>query len=176
MQDQTVGKENYKADVWTRWLFVVYLLILFWIILLKLGVQFTYLEKRSLNLVPFITLYLSKWEVLMNVVIFIPLGTYAAILGKKWTIGIHIFSFFVLSFFLESIQYIFRIGTFDVTDLITNTMGAWMGYLLFQILTEVLKDSVKTQLIMNWIGSFGTLLMIILLTFLKLNMLPIRYQ
>lgn len=170
------SQKNQRQEQWTKVLLIIYLLVMFWIILLKLGVQFSYLEKRSVNLVPFVTLYLSKLEVLMNVVIFIPLGTYAATLGKEWAFGIHIFCFFLLSFFLESIQYIFRIGTFDVTDLITNTVGAWMGYLFFQILQQILKDSAKTQQIVNWIGSIGTFIMIVILILLKLNLLPIRYQ
>ncbi|SIN66407.1 VanZ family protein [Algoriphagus halophilus] len=165
-----------KANQWTKALLAIYLLVLVWIILLKLGVQFSYMEKRSVNLIPFITLYLSKMEVLLNVVIFIPLGTYTATLMKSWSFSKQLFSFFLLSLLFESLQIILKIGTFDVTDLITNTMGGWIGYLLYQIFHQVLKDTVKTQQIVNRIASIGTFLMITLLILLKLNMLPIRYQ
>lgn len=55
-------------------------------------------------------------------------------------------------------------------------MGGWIGYLLYQIILQILKDTGKTQQIVNWIASIGTFLMITLLILLKLNMLPIRYQ
>ncbi|MBN3520197.1 VanZ family protein [Algoriphagus lutimaris] len=134
------NKKGRQANQWTKVLLAIYLLVLVWIILFKLGEGFSYMEKRSLNLIPFITLYLSKMEVLLNVVIFIPLGTYTATLMKSWSFSKQLFSIFLLSLLFESLQIILKIGTFDVTDLITNTIGGWIGYLLYQLILQVLKD------------------------------------
>ena len=38
---------------------------------------------------------------------------------------------FILSLFVECIQLIFRVGSFDVDDLILNTTGGVFGYFVF---------------------------------------------
>ncbi len=37
---------------------------------------------------------------------------------------------FLISFIIESTQYILRVGSFDVDDLLLNTVGVMLGYLL----------------------------------------------
>ncbi|MGN6351827.1 MAG: VanZ family protein, partial [Parafilimonas sp.] len=63
----------------TKTLFIIYLIALCWILLFKLGVQFSYMNNRSVNLIPFRNLLTSNGKVdigetVMNVIIFIPLG------------------------------------------------------------------------------------------------------
>lgn len=40
---------------------------------------------------------------------------------------------FGLSLLVESIQLVFKVGCFDVDDLILNTLGAAIGYMLFAV-------------------------------------------
>lgn len=178
MDSQSIPSEqkHSHAKQWTIVLLIIYLVSLFWIILFKLGVQFSYMEKRSVNLIPFVTLYYNKLEVLLNVLIFIPLGTYTATLLKNWKFAKQVFSFFMLSLLFESLQIILRIGTFDVTDLITNTVGGMFGIWLFQVIQKLLRDPKKAHLLINVFASLGTVLMVTFLVLLKLQMLPIRYQ
>ena len=71
--------DHKAANKLTNVLFIIYSIALFWILLFKLGVRFSYMENRQVNLIPFSeALYLNGkmdfGEMIMNVVIFVPLG------------------------------------------------------------------------------------------------------
>lgn len=69
-----------------------------------------------------------------NIVGFIPFGMILPIIAKKCR-KFYIVTFlgFDLSLMIESIQLIFKVGSFDVDDIILNTLGGFVGYLLFLI-------------------------------------------
>ncbi|UZR95491.1 VanZ family protein [Chondrinema litorale] len=74
-------------------------------------------------------------QVFGNVVLFIPWGlllplTIKKLSAKFWVI----FSGFFLSFLFEFIQFTFKLGIFDIDDIILNTLGVWIGWLLLDIL------------------------------------------
>jgi glycopeptide antibiotics resistance protein len=169
-------KRELYANKLTMALLLIYLIILAWIILLKFGVEFPYMEERKINLVPFANGYYDKLETIFNVIIFIPLGIYTSILFRKSAFQLHLFVFFLISLMLEGLQYAIKLGTFDVTDLLTNTSGGIMGYLLVLVLGRLNKNPLKTQKQLNLIAGIGTFIIVLLLVLLKLDMLPIRYQ
>ena len=74
-----------------------------WILLFKLGVRFSYMENRSVNLIPFDDPAVLSGENIMNVVVFVPLGIYAGILFKKWAFGKQVLFFFLLSALVEGL-------------------------------------------------------------------------
>jgi glycopeptide antibiotics resistance protein len=175
------GKDQNSSNKLTKALFIIYLIALLWILLFKLGVRFSYMGTRSVNLIPFNEFFLSnikidRAEIILNVVVFVPLGIYAGVLFKKWTWGHKLFFFFLISLMLEGLQFIFRIGAFDITDIITNILGGIIGLLIFEAIEKLFNNSVKSQKFVNTIAAMGTAIMISLLLLLKLNMLPIRYQ
>jgi len=170
------SKINNITNRVTTVLFIIYLIALYWILLLKLGVQFSYIKNRSANLVPFNESPILTGENILNVVIFVPLGIYAGILFKRWIFTKKILFFFSLSLLVEVLQYIFRLGIFDVTDIITNTFGGVIGLILFKAIEKAFNDNLKAQKFINNIAATGTILMILLLVLLKMNMLPVRYQ
>jgi len=167
-------KENNKTNKFTNVLFIIYLIVLFWILLFKLGVRFSYMQNRNVNLIPFGKIDVS--ETILNVVIFVPLGIYAGVLFKRWGFVKKLFFFFLTSLMFEGLQFIFRIGAFDITDIITNISGGIIGLSIFQAIEKLFNNSVKSQKFITIIAAIGTVLMISLLLLLKLNMLPIRYQ
>ena len=174
-------KDNNSANKLTIVLSGIYLIALFWILLFKLGVRFSYMEKRDVNLIPFSELFISNGkidlaEIILNVVIFVPLGIYAGVLFKRWSFGKKLFFFFLLSLVFEMLEFFFKIGAFDITDIITNTIGGIIGLLMFTAIEKLVNNSRKTQKIINIIAATGTVVMIMLLLLLKLNMLPVRYQ
>jgi glycopeptide antibiotics resistance protein len=171
-----MGEPLINSDKLTNSLLVIYLTVLGWIILLKLGVQFSYMEERKINMVPFAHGYYRMMETIMNVAIFIPLGMYAGVLLRSKFFGFKLLFFFLTSLILEGLQYIFKFGTFDVTDLLTNTTGGIVGYLLYLAFSLLFTTRLKAQKSFNLIFGVGTILIIALLVLLKLNMLPIRYQ
>ena len=163
-------------DRLTTALFITYLIVLYWVLILKLGVQFSYMKKRSVNLVPFSEPAIFTAENILNTMIFIPLGLYAGILFRKWTFGKKLLSCLLLSLLVEGLQYIFRLGAFDVTDIVTNTLGGLIGLLLFTGLDKAFNNNAKTQNFINIIAATGTVLIILFFVLLKMNLLPIRYQ
>ncbi|CAN5696389.1 glycopeptide resistance protein VanZ1 [soil metagenome] len=176
----TSSKDTNLQNKVTKGLLIIYLVALFWILLFKFGVQFSYMESRSVNLIPFRELFLNGKidvaETILNVVIFIPLGIYAGALFKRWSLGNKLFFFFLISLMFEVLQFFLSVGAFDVTDIITNTIGGIIGLLMFKAIEKLVNISIKTQKFINIIAATGTVLMIVLLVLLKMNMLPVRYQ
>jgi glycopeptide antibiotics resistance protein len=167
-------KENNKTNKLTNALFIIYLIVLFWILLFKLGVRFSYMGNRNVNLIPFGKIDVS--EIILNVVIFVPLGIYAGVLFKRWSFVKKLFFFFAISLMFEGLQFILRVGAFDITDIITNVLGGIIGSLIFEAIEKLFNNSVRSRKFITIIAAIGTVLMISLLLLLKLNMLPIRYQ
>ena len=157
-------------------LFVIYLIALFWILLFKLGVQFSYMEDRSVSFIPFSDGKIDVGEIILNVVICVPLGIYAGILFKGRTFSTKLFFFVLISSMFELLQFILRVGAFDITDILTNAVGGVIGLMIFKAIERLFKNSVTAQKFINIIATIGTVLMISLLLLLKMNMLPVRYQ
>ncbi len=170
------SKSNNATNRFTTVLFIIYLVAMCWILLFKLGVRFSYMGKRNVNLIPFRESLILNSENILNVVIFVPLGIYAGILFERWTFGKKLLFFFLLSLTVEGLQYILRVGAFDVTDIVTNTLGGIIGFIMFKAIDKAFNNSVKAQKFINLFAATGTILMILLLVLLKMNMLPIRYQ
>ena len=173
--------DNSTTNKVTNVLFIVYLLALFWILLLKLGARFSYMGNRSVNLVPFGEPLIANGktdirEIILNVMIFVPVGIYVGILFKRWTLGGRIFFCFLLSSMFEGLQFILKVGAFDITDIITNMSGGIIGLMILGALERVFNNSIKTQKVVNITAAIGTVLMVALLVLLKLSMLPVKYQ
>jgi glycopeptide antibiotics resistance protein len=168
--------DNITANKLTNLLFVIFLVALLWILVFKLGVRFSYMGDRKVNLIPFNEPLILTGENILNVIIFVPLGIYAGVLFERWIFRNKLLFFFLLSLLVEGLQYTLRVGAFDVTDLFTNTLGGIIGLMIFKGLEKVFKNNSKAQKFINIIGVIGTVLMILLLLLLKLNMLPVRYQ
>jgi glycopeptide antibiotics resistance protein len=160
----------------TTVLFIIYLIAIWWILLFKLGVRFSYMEKRSVNLIPFNEPVILSSENILNVMIFTPLGVYAGILFERWIFGKKLFFALLISLIVEALQFILAVGAFDITDIITNTLGGIIGLLLFNAIEKRFNTRVKAQKFINITAAIGTALMILLLVLLKMNMLPVRYQ
>ena len=160
-------------------LFIIYLVALCWILLFKLGVQFSYMQNRSVNLIPFKSWFFSgkidAAEVVSNIIVFVPLGIYTCMLFT-WSFAKKLFFFFSCSLFIEMLQLIFAVGAFDTTDIVTNTVGGIIGWMLYKAIEKVLNSTVRTYRFINVIAIIATASMLLLLVLLKMNMLPIKYQ
>jgi glycopeptide antibiotics resistance protein len=162
-------------------LLLIYLAVLVWVLILKLGVEFSYMETRSVNFTPFRELIAFGFksdilEILLNVLIFIPMGLYSGALFKNWVLIKHALVFLVISLFIESLQYVLAIGAFDITDLITNTFGGVLGWLLYKMIKKIVSSQVKAQKVINALAGIGTFAVLLILVLLKLDLLPIKYR
>lgn len=70
---------------------------------------------------------------ILNVILFIPFGylvpSVFAIICRWWKVLI---IGFVFSLLIETIQLVTKLGWFDASDLLHNTVGAWIGYGLYK--------------------------------------------
>ncbi len=100
----------------------------------------------SYNVLPFreIRRYLTCWEVLGaravflnlagNIIGFLPFGALLPLLSRSVRRGWKVAALsFEISALIEVSQFIFRAGCFDVDDMILNTLGGFLGYLLFAL-------------------------------------------
>lgn len=151
--------DNKKNRVFTVVLLAVYGMILIWIVLLKASsfADLAYLPcPRSINLIPFhydteVKTHLS--EIILNVLVFVPLGIFLGMLGinvwKAVLIG------FAVSFVLEALQYFLSIGAADITDLITNTIGAAFGACGYLLLCLIFRKPDRLNRVLNVLACIG---------------------
>ena len=165
-------KEYSKINRPTNVLFIIYLIALFWIILFKFNVPFSNLGyMRNVNLIPFsesliINGKLDLGEIIMNVVIFVPLGIYVGAIFKKWAPMKNLLFILSISLVCEVFQFILGIGASDITDVITNTAGGIIGLIIYKGIEKIFKNSVRTQKFINVIASIGTISAILFLSLL----------
>lgn len=73
----------------------------------------------------------SRKEVLNNILLFVPFGSVLASLFKNKQVLVCAAAGFTFSLLIEVSQYVFHLGTFQVDDLVGNTLGAMLGALSF---------------------------------------------
>ena len=106
----------------------------------------------SYNLTPFRTIgmyikYFRSFNIeiwltnlLGNVVVFMPLGILLPIIYRK---ARGFFSILLItmitSFIVECTQLVLRVGSFDIDDIILNTLGGIIGYLTYKLFSNIVK-------------------------------------
>ncbi len=143
-------------------LLALYLLILIWMILFKGSIhtlQVLFLpEFRNINLVP----ALKARETLLNFFAFAPVGVYLGMLlkdkEKKFAWFKPVLFVFLLSLLFEVAQYILALGTSDITDLVSNTLGGTAGITFYRAIDKRMGE--KTDRAFLILGSIGTALLL----------------
>lgn len=135
-------KKFFESKFLSFVLFLVYFIILTWIIVAKMdwslikSINISWLENprvllhpgvtwRTINLEPY--QYFDYTEVLLNILFFVPLGLFIHLFRGKSSIILTVILAFLLSIAYEATQYIFVIGFPDITDIIDNTLGGFIG-------------------------------------------------
>lgn len=79
-----------------------------------------------------------------NVLAFLPLGFFLPLLFRRF-IGFRrtIWIVFLATSIVEGVQFVTRVGSFDVDDIILNTVGGALGYLLFWIIYRIVMKKVS---------------------------------
>lgn len=141
-------------------IFVIYLMLFILFIMLKFDGSFHYLYNirysimenkkyglANISLIPLKTIknylkvlpeFYAIKNLLGNIIPFIPFGYFIPIYIYKYKKSFFcvIFSFILLCITIETIQYIFSIGFFDIDDIILNLIGLILGYLIFKIIKK----------------------------------------
>lgn len=128
-------------------LFICYLLGLTYFLFFAESYGRTGLNREySYNLVPFLEIkrfwlhreMIGNFAVFINlagnVLAFVPFGFFLPMLNRYarglFRMGLFTFEFSLL---VETIQLVSRVGSFDVDDLILNTLGGILGYITFAL-------------------------------------------
>ncbi len=149
-------------------LLALYLVLLTWLVLFKLKFNIStvlHSHHRSLNLGPFaapsiLNGKINYSEIIDNCLFFIPFGLLLNVNFKKVGFLPKLAFILVFSLSAEIIQYIFAIGASDITDVITNTLGGFLGLKLY----DVSNKYINTKKLDTLIISVGTILFVLFIT------------
>lgn len=156
-------------------LLAVYLLILLWIILFKLSIDVAPVldyQTRSLNLIPFAGSSRDNLrEIFYNFVVFIPFGLLLSVNLKRANIWRRLAFVCIFSLAAEMIQFVLAIGATDITDVITNTAGGFLGLILYDLSNKYVDNEKRDRFIVV----AGTILLILFIL-LRFLFFKVRYQ
>lgn len=113
---------------------------------------------RSINGIPFRIfvdygemLQSGQWlrgvsNILGNIAIFIPTGLLLPVLFRRLrgTIAVPVTVTLVVSILFECLQYAFALGSADIDDVILNTLGGWVGVLIYRLIALMARQNSKS--------------------------------
>lgn len=76
-------------------------------------------------------------NLLGNIFIFVPYGFFVSMAGRRRGFFKTFFFSMFLSLAVETVQLITRVGSFDVDDILLNTVGGVLGYIVFVLCNGV---------------------------------------
>ena len=95
-------------------------------------------ERFTYDLVPFNQYAITPKKVIedffMNALAFLPLGLYLPLMSRKNTLLKGALIAFLITLSLETLQLVTVVGTFSSNDLIANTFGYFVGFLLYKLI------------------------------------------
>lgn len=96
----------------------------------------------NISLIPFVNGILHSDY--LNVVMFIPLGFFLPLMWRKYHNGFETIKLgFYLSLFIELSQLFTRFRATDINDLITNTIGAAVGWSIYFVFSKLLLRKIE---------------------------------
>lgn len=95
----------------------------------------------QIDLIPFNTPGGTRYIILYavaNAVIFVPLGILLPVVFSKMrNMGRSVFTGFILSFIIETCQLVLCCGVVQTEDIIMNTLGTAIGYLIYRVIVKM---------------------------------------
>ena len=153
----------------------LYIFTLLWLVLFKLSFDLPSVlldyQSRSLNLIPFLGFSRGNGkEIIENFIIFIPFGLLLSVDLKRLSFWRKLAIMFIVSLAVETLQFVFAIGTTDITDVITNTFGGFIGLVLYDVCHKYVDEDKLDRFIVVAAAS-----VLILLLLLRIFVLRVRY-
>jgi len=161
------GIMNKRERIKTVFLYVVFICYILLLIKILILSRISHLEHRSINLIPLhsIVEYISGRSanikafafsnVVGNIVIFIPLGTYLPLFKNDKRVITNLLFIFIVSLFVEIIQGLLGIGASDIDDIILNCLGGLIGILGYKFLLFTLRDEKKVHTAITILSAIG---------------------
>ena len=148
------GKKVFKSLIIIAYIFYLSCLVYFLFFCEKYGRTVT--DEYHYNIIPFseIKRYVMYFDrigitrfmlnIFGNIVAFVPFGMMMPIIWKRyrkfWMVYVDGFVFVLC---IESIQLVSKVGSFDVDDIILNTSGVVIGYILYKLLYSLYISKTK---------------------------------
>lgn len=111
-----------------------------------IGYTSTISFRPQISIIPFWGMISGPIDTILNLVLFVPLGFFLPLLYKKYQhIKNVILTGFLFSLSIEIVQ-MFGWGATDINDLIINTAGACLGYLIYYLLSKILPINFRKRL------------------------------
>ncbi len=149
----------------TKVIFAIYCLIILWVVLFKLSFSLDSIKmlfgNRSVNLIPFYyenNVHLQFREIMLNVILFVPFGIYQKMLGVSNTKAV--LYGFVFGIILEICQFVLSIGASDITDVISNTLGTFVGMCVYAVVLKIFCS--RTDKLINILATAALALFLLL--------------
>lgn len=168
-KSKNIQEKNQIRNFWLKILFVIYLLLLIMILFLKNEYRMGGFENintfskehfATINIIPFATIidYISNLfsnnintsiviiNLGTNLLLFAPMGFFIPILFENKIKNIKQFGvlMIIITIFVEIVQFITYSGGADIDDIILNTIGAIIVYMLMK--TKFVKNLLKKMI------------------------------
>jgi glycopeptide antibiotics resistance protein len=102
--------------------------------------------KRFLNYYQTLGFQAVLLNLLGNIVAFIPFGMILPVLHQRFrAFGFMMLLTLEFSLGVEVIQLAFKVGSFDVDDLLLNTIGGVLGYIIFMLMDRIRRQDEKKK-------------------------------
>ena len=125
-----IFKKIYRFFILPYTIFLLYLMFL--------GFGREQYEANIVRLLPFVSTVFfvqntTSWESIIinlfgNIIMFIPFGFLGWLNGKYFSFKKLIVDFLSALIIVEALQYLTRLGVFDIDDLALNSLGVWIGF------------------------------------------------
>ncbi|MBB1575455.1 MAG: VanZ family protein [Flavobacteriaceae bacterium] len=125
-----IFRKIYRIFIFPYTIFMLYLMFL--------GFGREQHEANIVRLLPFVSTILfvqntTSWESIIinlfgNIIMFIPFGFLGWLNAKYFSFKKLIVDFLSTLIIVEALQYLTRLGVFDIDDLALNSLGVWIGF------------------------------------------------
>ena len=125
-----IFKKIYRIFILPYTIFLLYLMFL--------GFGREQHEANIVRLLPLVSTILfvqntTSWESIIinlfgNIIMFIPFGFLGWLNAKYFSLKKLILDFLSALIIVEALQYLTRLGVFDIDDLALNSLGVWIGF------------------------------------------------
>lgn len=73
----------------------------------------------------------TQFELLLNVLLLLPFGVLFPYIVKTKKVAYTLGGGFLVCMLIEGLQFVLKKGTFELTDIINNSLGVLLGYLIY---------------------------------------------
>ncbi len=125
-----IFRKIYRIFIFPYTIFLLYLMFL--------GFGREQHEANIVRLLPLVSTILfvqntTSWESIIinlfgNIIMFIPFGFLGWLNAKYFSFKKLIVDFLSVLIIVEALQYLTRLGVFDIDDLTLNSLGVWIGF------------------------------------------------